>query len=167
MKKRILAVVIASCMLFALIGLTACNHEYEFAEDDFRLTVSVDRTVVYVGETIVANARFYNLTGRDLRIRTRRTPIRSPYYLLSLFYILESETISDVSVLTRGCVSPPEWTIVYNAIFEKQIYFVIEKLENHIVHAGISFAFRSSRGPVLNMIQKITIFVQGEKVNEN
>jgi len=70
MNRKFLTIVLAAVMLFAIAGLTGCNtwRNYEFAEGDFILEISVDRTIVSVGDTIEVTVRLKNNSRHDLPV---------------------------------------------------------------------------------------------------
>jgi uncharacterized repeat protein (TIGR01451 family) len=66
MIKKIIAL---GVMLIMCLGLFyGCTNDYTYKVEDFRLTITVDKTEVSVGDTIKFVATFKNLSGQDIRI---------------------------------------------------------------------------------------------------
>jgi len=153
------ALVIAVVMIVAVLGGCGSNR-YVFDENDFRLTIEVDKTEARVGDTVVATARFENLSGRDLRVYTRKHPIRAPEYLLQVFERTESsKIIEDATNFSRNRI--PRFTIKKDMIFENQIEFAVENQENYIVRASVGF--RLGREQIVSIFEEIAITIQGDK----
>ena len=71
MLKRVLCIALVFLMgtfCIAFVGCAGAWRNYEFTEGDFILEISVDRTVVSVGDTIEVTVRLKNNSGQDLPV---------------------------------------------------------------------------------------------------
>jgi len=156
--KKMFKIILAGIAMVVSVSLFAgCGNNYVFNEEDFRLTLSVDKTEARVGDTVTAHATFENLSGRDINVRARFSTVDDPDNLLQFLWMLESDEISQVDLL--GFVpSPPRRIIEKDAVFEKQRQFTIQRQENRIVKALVFFRL----GREWKMIsEEVKITVQG------
>ncbi len=82
---------------FTLVG---CNN-YEYKEDDFKCTISVDKINVKVGDTIKIKVILKNVSGEDISVKMTYTD-RSTLKDMILIGMLKSDKNYDFIVNSKG-----------------------------------------------------------------
>ena len=135
MKKKLLA--IAMMIVTMLLVLTACRNSYEYKEEDFRLTVTVDKTEARVGDTVTVTATFENLSGRNIWVRAGSPSVKRLEDVLQLGAWQEYRNVAfgvydDGGLLLR-------WRFKKDAVIEKQMEIVIQELSDYVASAAVIF----------------------------
>jgi len=138
MKKRLLSAIICLGVLVVMIfSLGACGRNYEYKEEDFSLTITVDKTEAKVGDTITVTATLENLSGRNIHIRKKPSDRRKLKDMIAIGFFPESEeyywSTNPVSGLSNRITIKKDTVI----ILTKE--FIIEESENYVTDAVIIF----------------------------
>ena len=140
MFKKLLIIGIA--LVFALLSLAGCAtrgwRNYEFQEGDFVLEVSVDRTIVSVGDTVEITATFKNLSGKNLPIvfRANRIFDRLDERIISTVLIPKS---TDLGFGSTGTTRQIRRTLRNEAVLTVTRQRTIERAVDYEVFARIGF----------------------------
>ncbi|MCL2862254.1 MAG: hypothetical protein FWE22_07590 [Firmicutes bacterium] len=179
MKKQIFRFILVGILVFvfAMPMLGCGSRDYEFTEEDFRLTFEVSQTEARVGDTIVATATFENLSGRRIRVQGMPPFQRNIEDLLVFAIIPEYVGRGHYNFFpVAGRIR--QLTLRRNAVIEKQREFVIGEEIDHVAFARFSFSQgrethtsqihqEEERVWVRIISEEIKIIIQGENTNEN
>jgi len=178
MKRKILSVILI--VTIAIMGLSlfvGCgNNYYVFNEDDFRLTVEVNKNQAKVGDTIIVTATLENLSGRDLRVQAATPSMRNLENILLVR--IAPEHITRDLVFTNEAGPVRRNTFSNGAKIERQTEVIITEEINHFVVADVFFSIgranrverfcsEENRTWVHFVSEEIIITIQGENHNEN
>jgi hypothetical protein len=142
-------------LLLAGLLTVACENKDEengkrVAEDDFSLTVTLDKTVASIGDTVTATVVFKNLSGRD--IKAELPDWIASYGGKSKEDILEAEFIPEGSEWGFIDIKFPRPKILIGRgdVIERQFERAVTELGNLEVRAGAFFI--AAKYPTTNHI---------------
>ena len=159
--KKLAVIVIAMVMLLGVLTIgMGCSggDDYVFAEGDFRLTLTADRTEVKMGEEIEFTFKLENLSGRDILARTGNS--------MQISIALVSPEQTDFRVVNvrrgiQGCMSALDFRFRPN-----RYAFTIEK-DSVVTH---SFASSVSNSLLCHkeyiVYRAVAIFDVGRNFNQ-
>jgi len=165
------ALVIAVVMIVAVLGGCGSNR-YVFDENDFRLTIEVDKTEARVGDTVVATARFENLSGRDLRVQAGTPSIQELEGVLNVVIVPDNFLRDPIFDDSGGRI--PRRTLRAGAVITRQTEVIISEELYHIAFARVFFSIgrQSDAGRISQeqnrtwvhiVSEEIAITIQGDK----
>jgi len=171
MKKKFLAMGAAFIMLFSVVGMMGCGNDYVFNEDDFRLTVSVDKTEARVGDIVTVTATLENLSGRNLRVQAATPNMVNLENILIPAVVPEHSDWGSYITFEGGWVRRN--TFRDGAIIEVQSQREIRHEANYVAFAGVRFSIgransinrinrEENRTWVVFRSEEILIIIQGE-----
>ena len=160
-KIALVVLMVIVLIIVALLGFYGfSNVGYTFCESDFELTLTVSQTEARVGDTITATAKFVNLSGRNLTIRTWRSIRNEPADLI-LLSNRASDSIWMGRIRSRGINIDPIGRMPRDAIIEREIEFTVTFTQGHVVMAYVSFQIIGFSGDMANMNKQIGISIIG------
>lgn len=117
-----------------------CTNDYEYKETDFRLTISVDKVDVAVGDIVTVTVTFENLSGRDIPIKLSPWDTREKHEIKDLIQIgLFPENVDYGFAIYDLGGRMGRKTIKKDMIVQQTMAFVIEEQIDHEAAAAIIF----------------------------
>ncbi|MCL2861940.1 MAG: hypothetical protein FWE22_05985 [Firmicutes bacterium] len=160
-KKRKEILIFAGLFVIAILmglgGLVGCGN---LSEEDFRLTLEVSQTEGRVGDTIVATATFENLSGRNIRARTR---LHNLDYFGNVNNFLQLGALPETVYreMYRGSATlstrTPQRTLQRDAFLKRKTEFAIFKQEDYLVIARVVFNYGRRNETILMKEIRINI----------
>jgi len=152
--KRLAVVAVAFAMLFAVFIGTGCAgwHNYEFNENDFKLTIEIDKTEARVGDTLAVVITFVNLSNKRLRARGLDATIGTVEELLNVTVTPYGENVLFVPRRPSGCARARNFTISSDFIMTKTTHVYIEKIPQFL------------EAPNIRQIHGHAVFILGDNL---
>jgi len=146
--KKLITLVIATLLIFSIVGSAACGNENDYngkevTVGNFSLTVTANKTKARVGDTIAVTAVFKNLSGKDIPIEL--TDWQTYFYLLEQIEkatpleIVICPDISEWAHISIGVDARHQMTIEKDAVIQQTVEYKIEELTMYKALAGVFF----------------------------
>lgn len=142
--------------LLCIICLTGCNN-YKYEESDFKCTISVDKSVVKVGETITIRVVLENVSGKNIKMKMCHTDFDTLEDMI-LIGVFEDGAAHEF-ILNSKEGSKKVIKFKKNKQIIKELSYKIEKLTDYEILASICF----NAGKNYN--QEISIFSETKKIS--
>jgi len=162
MKKKFLVLGAAFVMLFSVVGMMGCSNDYIFNEEDFRLTVSVDKTEARVGDIVTVTATLENLSGRNLRVQSRHPRSRDIEDILNPMITTEYGGLRVFGV--DGWIGRN--TFRRDTIIERQLGIEMREEGSRVALVIVAFSIgrRNTRNRMYEEQNRIWIYFVSEKI---
>jgi hypothetical protein len=161
MKNWVKRVVLLGVTLMLCFGfLSGCGSNYTYQEDDFRLTVTVDKTEAVVGETVTVTAIFENISGQNIRVQGWSARQKLDDILIPVC-IPDRPDFSAGIGGTAGFI--PRRTFRKDASIKRQITCVIEESTNHNAYAVVLFSVGKEHQLIEVRSETVRITVKGDE----
>lgn len=132
--------VLMMCFMIFCISLSSCSNQFSdnLTDEDFEVSISVDKTAVTTGESVNVRVTIENKSGKDIRIKLGHTDFstKEDIIQIKMFKVGDSK---DFIFNSKGGLLK-KFTFKKNQVITKEIKFEINEI-NDLEVQGILFFY--------------------------